>query len=292
MNPPGAGDEGAVKPDEFWQDTRSFPICHFETMRVFLLVVFLLAGCATDPDRNEFVRSRPEKRIKVLLAEAPMKISPSRLRSTLDLPEKEDIAPEVMHAQSHAMDRMIAMLKKQRFFSMLAEPYNGNEILQEDGAIGQQDADAIHRETGADAILRFRITDYGLTPGSWRDGYIAFEVGSTLAIAGAIAYAGSTAAHAAAGGYLAQEAVEETTEAYAGFSALDIVCRPVRLEAELIRLKPVGRIWEADETGLSDIRLSRLTGTVSDSERNFQLDQSTNHAARDISEDLAKAFGD
>jgi hypothetical protein len=86
-----------------------------------------------------------------------------------------------------------------------------------------------------------------LTPKSRRKGYIAFEVTSTLAIARAIAYSGSAAAKAttaAAGTYLAQETAEETAESYAGFWALDVESRPVRIEAALVRPEPVATVWE------------------------------------------------
>jgi len=167
------------------------------------------------------------------------------------------------------------------------------ELQRKSFAVGisQQEADRIRTATGADAILRFRITDYGLTPKAWRDGYIAFEVSSTLAIAGAIAYAGTTAAKAAAGAYLAQETVEETAEVYAGFRALDTVSRPVRIEAELVRLQPVATVWKSTDTGLSDTRLSRIFGKVAPKERNRQLEQATKHAVRSLMSDFAGVLG-
>lgn len=126
-----------------------------------------------------------------------------------------------------------------------------------------------------------------LTPKSWRKGYIAFEVASTLGITGAIACTGSAAAKAAAGVYLTQEAVEETAEAYAGFWALDVVCRPVRIEAELVRLNPISTVWETSDTGLSDVAWSRLARKVASSERDGQLDQATNYAVKDVVSDLS-----
>ncbi len=267
----------------------------FRTL-AFLFVALTFGGCATYPDMKAFVKSHRETPVSILLIEAPPDIDHSRLQAVFapsaKSPSGKAIASGIEHAQSRALDLMKAMLERHRSFEVVSEPQPAKvaRMLKKDPdhPLSQEDADAIHAETGADAIFLFRITDYGLTPGSWRDGYIAFEVSSTLAIAGVIAYTGSAAAHAAAGGYLVQETVEETTEAYAGFWGLDVVTRPVRLEAELVRLKPVGRIWKTDETGLSDIRLSRLTRTIPASERDLQLDQSTNHAINDISADLKK----
>jgi hypothetical protein len=136
---------------------------------------------------------------------------------------------------------MESALTRQSGLIVVTPPTNEKQLINEiqghdfETAISQDEADRIQTATGADALLRFGITDYGLTPKSWRKGYATFEVTSTLAIAGVIAYSGSTVAKAAAGAYLTQEAVEETAEAYAGFWGLDVVCRPVRIEAELIR---------------------------------------------------------
>lgn len=267
-----------------------------------ILVALVFGGCATNPGMKQLVVSHREKPVKVFLTEVPLTIEQSRLQAVFapdrKAQSKAAIESGTEHAQSHAFDLMKTMLAKQHSIAMVSvpDPEKGevDQILKKDldHPLSQADADAIHDSTGADALFRFRITDYGLTPKSWRDGYIAFEVTSTLAIAAAIAYTGSTAAHAAAGGYLAQETVEETTEAYAGFWGLDVVTRPVRLEAELIRLHPVGTIWETDETGLSDIKLSRLTRSVPVSERDMQLDQSTNHAVDDISSDLRKSISE
>ena len=160
-----------------------------------------------------------------------------------------------------------------------------------DTAIPQKAADQIHTTTGADDILRFGITDYGLTPKTWRTGYITFEVVSTLAITALIASAGTSLAKGTAGAYLAQETVEETAESYAGFWALDAVCRPVRIEAELIQLSSAQIVWKSSDTGLSDVSLSRLTRKVGTKERDMQLNQSTDYAVDKVVSDLALALG-
>lgn len=268
----------------------------------FLFIMLTFGGCATNPGMKQLVQSHHENPVKVLLSEAPLNIEQSRLLDVFAPDKKAQSKAAILsgteHAQSRAFDLMQSMLTKQHQFAMVTVPdatkSKVEQVLKKDldRPLSQADADLIHEATGADALLRFRITDYGLTPKSWRDGYITFEVTSTLAIAGAIAYTGSAAAHAVAGAYLAQETVEETTEAYAGFWGLDVVTRPVRLEAELIRLHPVGTIWKTDETGLSDIRLSRLTRSVPNTERDMQLGQSTNHAVNDISDDLEKSLSE
>ena len=266
----------------------------------FILIAFALGGCATFPDMGNFAQSHREKPIKVMVSEAPLDISQNRLQAVLAPDVKSssispDVARGIIHAQKYALTAMNEALSKNKKIAIVTSPETPdvNRILSQgfNKTPTQADADLLREKTGADALLRFRITDYGLTPKAWRDGYITFEVASTLAIAGVIAYSGSTAAKAAAGGYLAQETVEETTEAYAGFWALDVVTRPVRLEAELVRLNPVSVIWQDVDTGLSKVRLSRLTRKIGADERNHQLDHASNHAVDGIVADFSKALG-
>ncbi len=241
--------------------------------------------------------------IRVLVMESPVSIEPGRLQAVLAPDVKSGspapaglIAQGVKHAREYALTSMQDALGNQARLDVFKPPAGESQSVDKIGrqkfesAITQDEADRLRTDTGADAILRFGITDYGLTPKSWRDGYITFEVTSTLAIAGAIAYTGSAAAKAAGSAYLVQEGVEESAESYAGFWALDVVSRPVRIKAELIRLNPVATVWEASDTGLSDVRLSRLTRKVAAIERSNQLDQSTNYAVRDVVSALSAAL--
>jgi len=149
-------------------------------------------------------------------------------------------------------------------------------------------ADQIRSTTGADALVRFRITDYGRTPRSWRNGVIAFEVVSTLGIA-AVAYS-YPKTRALAGVYLLQETIEESAEAFAGFWALDEVCRPIRMQAQLYDLHTGLAVWEGSATGLSDIRLSRLVRTIATTERESQLQNASVSAARKLARELVDAI--
>jgi len=127
-----------------------------------------------------------------------------------------------------------------------------------------------------------------VTPKSWRNRVIVFEVISTLAIA-AIAYA-KPATRPIAGAYLVTEAIEETAEAYAGFWALDEIYRPVRIEAELIMLDTGIQAWKSGATGFSDMGLTRLVRKVSVTERDAQLDSAIHEAVNDIVADLQKVL--
>ncbi len=274
--------------------------CQRIRVTLLCLSVFILSGCATTTNMAQLNRLQLHAPIKVLVIEAPVSIDPGRLKAVLtpDIKAESPASDELIsqgqkHAQKYAMASMEAALSKQDQFEVVTPladesrtPYKIRETSFET-PITQDEADWIQRTTGANALLRFRITDYGMTPISWRNGYITFEVTSTLAIAGIIAFSGSTAAKAVAGTYLVQEAVEESAEAYAGFWALNVVSRPVRIEAELISLNPVTMVWEDYDTGLSDVKLSRLIRNVATHEVYNQLDQSTDYAVKDVITNLS-----
>lgn len=260
-------------------------------------------GCATTNGR--LARAHLEVPLKVVVLQSPMTIDPGRLQKVFASGSKrelsaseEPLAQGIKEAQAHALAAMKSTLTKQSGLTVVTPPSEEKQLADEiqgrdfrdfGAVLPQEEADRLRTTTGAEALLRFRITDYGYTPKSWRMGYIVFEVTTTLALAAVIAYSGSAVAKGAAGAYLAQEAVEETAEGYAGFHALDVVCRPVRIEAELIRLHPVMTVWNAHDTGLSDVKLSRLTRKVGPSERDGQLDQATDYAVADVASKLSRA---
>jgi hypothetical protein len=247
-----------------------------------------LSGCAAT---NGGLLAHPDMKppMSILVMPSPMTIDPGRLQRVLAPDSKsklttsdEPIATAVNHAQKYALTAMESDLARQDRLIVLAPTEEKAQLISDIRArhfeisISQDEANRIQMTTGANALLRYRITDYGLTPRSWRTVWITFEVTSTLAIA----------AKGAAGAYLVQEAIEETAETYAGFWALDVICRPVRIEAKLVRLNPVGAVWKTSDTGLSDVRLSRIARTVEPSECDRQLDQATNHAVDHVASSL------
>lgn len=101
-----------------------------------------------------------------------------------------------------------------------------------DTPLSSEDLSALQTSYPAENYLRLRITDFGETPRRWKNSYIAFEVVTTLAIAGAFYVHRIT--KPLAGAYLIEESVEEISEGYAGFWALNRLSQPVRIESDLI----------------------------------------------------------
>src|SRR5260370_33276872 len=163
---------------------------------------------------------------------------------------------------------------------------NELQINNADTVITGEIAEQLHAASDADVLLRFRITDYGVTPKSWRNAVIVFEVTSTLGIA-AIAYA-YPATRPIAGIYLIEEGIEETVEAYAGFWALDEGSRPVRIEAELIVLNTGTQAWNSSATGLSDVGWTRLVRKVGAAERDAHLNGAIQEGGEKIQGDRGR----
>jgi hypothetical protein len=262
----------------------------------YCLIAVALSACATGRGVAALEPPHANSPFRVLVVESPMAVGPARLQPVLAPPAKPGssaavarIARGEAHAQALALAAMEQALGKRTGYEVINFPEREIAGTSFESRLTQAQADRLRAATGADALLRLRITDYGLTPKSWRTGYIAFEVASTLALAGLIAYHGTAAAKAAAGAYLTQETIEETAEYYAGLGALDVVWRPVRMEAELERLYPAANVWKESATGLSDTSLSRIFGKVTSAERGAQLDQATRRAARDLVSDLPAA---
>lgn len=262
-----------------------------------------LSGCATAPTTHLARTAAPlHFPLRVVALEAPMAVDAGRLQKVFASAAKQPLAaddPRLVQARQRGEARvataMAAALGGEPNVVVMVpagqqSPLDPLRGLALDSAITPDEALRLHAATGADVLLRYGITDYGLTPRTWRHGYIAFEVVTTLALAAVIAYSGSKAAQAAATLYLVQETAEESAEAYATFQAFDEVCRPVRVEAQLLALQPPALLWQARDTGISDIRLGRYFRKVGADERDRQLDQAAGAAVRGIARDLHAAL--
>ena len=256
------------------------------------VVAFLAAsGCSSIPSYDAPHPSLASPR-KVVLVELPMRRDDRILRSEFapsspadSAQSREAIADAVNEAQGLALSDMCKALEQQPGLTVEAGDSVAQAVAQLDLAnpdvpITRETAKRLRVMTGADDLVRFRVTDYGATPKAWRNAYIAFEVTSTLAIAG-VAYA-YPATRALAGAYLVQEGVEETAEGYAGFWAVNEVGRPVRIEGELTSLGDGNEAWKGASTGWSDIHLARIVRKVSSEEQDAQRKRATKDAVDSV----------
>ena len=262
-----------------------------------------LSGCATAPTTHlARTAATLDFPLRVVTLQAPMTVDAGRLQEACAPGAKPRLPatdpgrmPPGRGGEARAAAAMAAPVGGEPNVVVIApageqsalDPLRGRAL---DADLTPDEASRLRAATGAEVLLRYGITDYGLTPRAWRRGYTAFEVVTTLALAAVIAYSGSRAAQAAATLYLVQETAEESAEAYATFHAFDVVCRPVRIQAQMLALDPHALLWQARDTGISDIKLGRYFRKVGADERDRQLDQATAAAVRGIARDLHAAL--
>ena len=272
------------------------------TCKIALAVLMgvVLCSCATtqgDGSTTQGIGAYPQKAV---LVQTPMVMDDPAFNK-LFAPDLPKDSPESHQAIKDAVDNaeVRALAEIQKAFEtqteikidnseVVSRMINELQINNADTVITSEIAERLHAASDADVLVRFRVTDFGVTPKSWKNAVIIFEVTSTLAIA-ALAYA-YPSTRPIAGIYLVEESIEETLEAYAGFWALNEVSRPVRIEAELITLNTGTQAWKSSATGLSDLGLTRLVRKVSAAERDAQLNSAMREAAEKIVVDLRKAL--
>jgi hypothetical protein len=264
-----------------------------------LLSTLILGGCASSSVR-QIAREPTAGPLRVVLVETPNSVDPPTLRRVFapDLPEDSEEARKLVQsgvakAEAQAMAEMQNALTNLAGMVVLSSEaitrsVNDLQINNPETKLRQETANELRIVSGAEGLLRFRITDYGQTPKTWQKWVIGWEIVSTLGVA-AIAYA-APKTRPLAGVYLVEESIEETIEAYSGFWALNKLCRPVRIEAELIELRTGETMWADSNTGLAEVRLIRLVTTVDAATRDAQLEAATHESAEGLIDRLVKSL--
>lgn len=155
-------------------------------------------------------------------------------------------------------------------------------------AVAPDDLSKLQASYPSDYYLRLRVTDFGETPRRWRTAYITFEVVTTLAIAGAFYVHKVT--RPVAGVYLLQESIEELSEGYAGFWALNRLSQPVRIEGDLIDGHTGNVLLHVKHTGMSSWSWGHIWH-MDTATREALEHQSMQRAVNEVLKDLAAYFG-
>ena len=174
-----------------------------------LLSMLILGGCAGSTVRIE--REPAARPLRVVLAVIPNGIDPAALRRVLapDVSGDSDEARKLVQSGMAKAEAGVMTEVRNALTKVIGVRVVGSEAVA--GGVNDvqiNSAEKLRRETanelrlasGADTLLRFRITDYGETPKTWQKWVIGWEVVSTLGVA-AIAYA-SPKARPIAGAYL------------------------------------------------------------------------------------------
>lgn len=268
------------------------------TLVATILCTLLLDGCATSTVQV-IAREPTAHPPQVVLIESSSDVDLPALRNVFspDMPkDSEETIKLVKSGMTEAEIRAMAEMKNALTnigmtvinSEAVTRRVNELEINRMHKKLSPDQAHELHLVSGADNLLRFRITDYGLTPKAWRNWVIGFEVVSTVGIA-AIAYT-TPELRPLAGVYLVTEAVEETAEAYTGFWALDKLSRPVRIEAEMFDLRTGEMLWADSNTGLARVHLIRLGTHIDAATRNAQLEDATHESVEKLMGQMVKSL--
>lgn len=263
-----------------------------------ILCTLLLDGCATSTVQV-IAREPTAHPPQVVLIESSSDVDLPALRNVFspDMPkDSEETIKLVKSGMTEAEIRAMAEMKNALTnigmtvinSETVTRRVNELEISRMHKKLSPDQSHELHLVSGADNLLRFRITDYGLTPKAWRNWVIGFEVVSTVGIA-AIAYT-TPELRPLAGVYLVTEAVEETAEAYTGFWTLDKLSRPVRIEAEMFDLRTGEMLWADSNTGLARVHLIRLATHIDAATRNAQLEDATHESVEKLMGQMVKSL--
>ena len=166
-------------------------------------------------------------------------------------------------------------------------PVSDMSLMTMGSPINQESLSAMLNNYPAEEYLRLCITDFGETPRRWKTSYITFEVVSTLAITGAFYVHRAT--RAIAGVYLLEESIEELSEGYAGFWALNRLSQPVRIEADLIDGRTGNILLHVKHTGMASWKWHNVW-RMNDAERKVLENQSMERAVSSTLNDISNFY--
>ena len=196
--------------------------------------------------------------MRVAVVELPIAHNVKRLKLVSSDPRPKDhsverslIEAKLRQAEEDAKASMIEALEWKGEFSVekneaaqsLAKSL---DLANDDRPIPLDRLDQFRQKTGVDAILRFRISDYGRTP---RKVLKWIYAGTFAWIAGVITFAAlNSNTRPYLGVYIGTEVLQEAAELYLGTSFFGHEYKPVRIEAELIDTKTGRNLWEDAKT--------------------------------------------
>jgi hypothetical protein len=256
-------------------------------LRVYLSGLVLLAGCATHPSVSRVSVHQTPARLEVL--ELPPSVEDRPLRRVLHGKREEATAATLIEDRQRINHSLEATVRENLpcIASSTGAPAEITRIDDPSVRIGRPiDTASLSRLQSshpADAYVRLRVTDYGETPRRWEGAYIGFEVVTTLAIGAGLYVHRITRPVAVA--YLLEESIEEFSEGYAGFWALNRMSRPVRIEADILDGQTGGVVRRDVHVGLAPWRLRHLSH-MDDTTRDELLATSMQKAVRALARNI------
>jgi len=262
-------------------DTRLAMIDRVVCVRSIAMIgLLLLAGCATQPPISHASRSHGLLHLEIL--ELPPTVEDRSLRRVLHDGAHAEVTDVELAADRRRINQSLEATLQEIAPNIEIAPFV-DPIAIIGRPLDSASLAILQSSRPADAYLRLSVTDYGETPRRWRGAYITFEVVTTLAITAALAVHKVT--RPIAGVYLLEESIEEFSEGYAGFWALNRLSRPVRIDADVIDGHTGQVLWREAHTGLAPWRW-RNVRHMNDTTRDELLATSMRKAVKAFSESL------
>ncbi len=254
-----------------------------------MLVIAQAFGLAPPADSG-----RPQR---IAVVEVPIAHSIKRLRQISSDPrpgdrqvERQLIAVKLRRAQDQARDGMISALESEGRFLVLkdtatAQLIDSLDLAYHDETIARDVLARFREVTNADAVLRFRISDYGRTP---RKTLKWIYIVTSAWIAGVITIAATNPkTQPYIGAYIGTEVLQEGAELYLGTSFFGHEYKPARVEAELIDLRTGKILWQDAKTRTASKKFLKAYPKEQRS-RELELAVSVDRATLDLAKSLAK----
>ncbi len=236
-------------------------------------------------------------RLKLAIVQVPTEARIKRLRwiSSESAPKDKDvqkalIAVRLRQIQETTQATLVETLEQKPFCIVLKDPATTGwtdslNLANNDAPIPVSALSRFREETQADAVLRFKITDYGRTP---RKVMKWIYAGTGAWIVGAITLATlNSETRPYIGAYIGSEVLQEGAELYLGTSLFGAEYKPVRIEAELIDTRTGRVLWEDTKTKTASSGIMKNFPKEERKRKELQLAVSTERAISALVDSLS-----
>lgn len=259
-----------------------------------ILLVILAASVAVS---FQVFADASSSKPRLAIVQVPMNVRVKRLSlissdSTKDRElQKLLISVRLRQADAFAKSSLVEDIERGTGYAVLKDSATEDlieslDLAHNDGPIPISVLREFQEATLADAVLRFRVTDYGRTPRvylKWVYAATAVWIGGVVTLA-----TFSPRSRPYVGAYLLSEVVQEGAEAYLGTSLFGHEYKPVRVEAELLDGKSGRVLWHGSATRTASTGVMKSFPRAERDRKEIQLAVATDRAISSLVDGLKK----
>ncbi len=257
-----------------------------------------IAVCLAFPSQALCDASPSKPRLAIV--QVPMNVRVKKLAlisndSTKDRDLQKLLIPvRLRQADECAKSSLIENIERETGYSVLKDSATENlldslDLARNDRTVPISVLREFQEATLADAVLRFRVTDYGRTPHV----YLKWVYTATAVWIGGVVTLATLDPHARPyiGAYLLSEVVQEGAEAYLGTSLFGHEYKPVRVEAELLDARSGRVLWHGSATRTASKSIMKSFPPAERDRKEVQLAVATDRALLSLVNALHKSRG-